>query len=76
MNECNLSCRSRLKLSQECSLAKFGFDTAENEPLKVHLIFNVPSLLLIELTRPLASEISLFIINNLMLIITNIKKSR
>ena len=29
------SCRSRQELSNEYSLAKFGFDTAENEPLKV-----------------------------------------
>ena len=29
------SCRSREDLSNEYSLGKFGFDTAENEPLKV-----------------------------------------
>ena len=29
------SCRSRQELSNEYSLAKFGVDTAENEPLKV-----------------------------------------
>ena len=29
------SCRSRQELSNEHSLAKFGFDTAENEPCKV-----------------------------------------
>ena len=29
------SCRSRQELSNEHLLAKFGFDTAENEPLKV-----------------------------------------
>ena len=29
------SCRFRQKLSNEYLLAKFGFDTAENEPLKV-----------------------------------------
>ena len=29
------SCRSRQELSNEYLLAKFGFDTAENEPLKV-----------------------------------------
>ena len=28
-------CRSRRELSNECLLAKFGFDTAENEPCKV-----------------------------------------
>ena len=29
------SCRSRQELSNEDLLGKFGFDTAENEPLKV-----------------------------------------
>ena len=29
------SCRSRQELSNEYLLAKFGFDTAESEPLKV-----------------------------------------
>ena len=29
------SCRSRQELSNEYLLAKFGVDTAENEPLKV-----------------------------------------
>ena len=33
------SCRSRQELSNEYLLAKFGVDTAENEPLKVCLIF-------------------------------------
>ena len=33
------SCRSRQELSNEYFIAKFGVDTAENEPLKVHLIF-------------------------------------
>ena len=28
-------CRSRRELSNEYFLAKFGFDTAENEPIKV-----------------------------------------
>ena len=28
------SCRSRQELSNECLLAKIGFDTAENGPLK------------------------------------------
>ena len=32
------SCRSRQELSNEYLLAKFGVDTAENEPLKVCLI--------------------------------------
>ena len=27
-------CKSRRELSNECLLAKFGFDTAENEPCK------------------------------------------
>ena len=30
-------CRSRRELSNEYLLAKFGFDTAENEPLKVQI---------------------------------------
>ena len=30
------SCRSRQELSNECLLAKFGFDTAENGPFKVY----------------------------------------
>ena len=32
-------CRSRQELSNEDLLAKMGVDTAGNEPLKVHLIF-------------------------------------
>ena len=32
--ECK-SCRSRRELSNEYLLAKFGVDTAENEPLKI-----------------------------------------
>ena len=35
------SCRSRQELSNENLLAKIGVDTAENEPLKVHLIFKL-----------------------------------
>ena len=34
------SCRSRQELSREYYLATFGFDTAENEPLKVCQKFN------------------------------------
>ena len=30
-----ISCRSRQEPSNEYLVAKFGFDTAENEPLKV-----------------------------------------
>ena len=32
--------RSRQELSNEYLVAKIGVDTAENEPLKVHLILN------------------------------------
>ena len=42
-------CRSRRELSNEYLLAKFGFDTAENEPLKVritdHTFDHIPSVL-------------------------------
>ena len=34
-------CRSRRELSNAFLLAKIGVDTAENEPLKVHLIFTL-----------------------------------
>ena len=37
-------CGSRRELSNEYLLAKVGFDTAENEPLKVHLLSNYPAL--------------------------------
>ena len=37
-------CRSRRELSNAYLLAKFGFDTAENEPLKVHLLSHYPAL--------------------------------
>ena len=44
--------RSRQELSNEYLIAKIGFDTAENEPLKVwitdlsdHTLDNIPSLL-------------------------------
>ena len=39
------SCRYRQELSNEYLLAKFGFDTAENEPLKVWGViqFNIQS---------------------------------
>ncbi len=32
------SCRSQKMLQNECLVAKFGFDRAENEPSKVHSI--------------------------------------
>ena len=38
------SCRSRQELSNEYLLANFGFDTAENESLKVYLIFKLLSM--------------------------------
>jgi len=42
-------CRSRRELSNEYLLAKIGFDTAENEPLKVritdHTFDHIPSVL-------------------------------
>ena len=34
------SCRSRQELSNEYLLAKFGFDTAENEPFQVLILFH------------------------------------
>ena len=37
-------CRSRQELFNEYLLAKFGVDTAENKPLKVHLIFKLRSM--------------------------------
>ena len=40
------SCRSRQELSNVYLLAKIGVDTAENEPLKVHLIFKLWDLIL------------------------------
>ena len=45
-------CRSRRKLSDEYLLAKIGVDTAENEPLKVHLIFKLRDLISTEPPRP------------------------
>ena len=47
------SCRSRQELSNEYLLAKIGVDTAENEPLKVHLIFKLWDLIFTEPPRPL-----------------------
>ena len=35
----DLASRSRQGLSNRYLIAKIGFDTAENEPLKVHFIF-------------------------------------
>jgi len=46
------SCRSRQELSNEYLLAKIGVDTAENEPLKVHLIFKLWDLIFTEPPRP------------------------
>ena len=47
--------RSRQELSQEYLLAKFGFDTAESEPLKVHLIIQPWDLIFTEPPRPHAT---------------------
>ena len=45
--------RSRHELSNEYLFAKIGVDTAENEPLKVHLIFRLSSdLIFTEPPRP------------------------
>ena len=46
------SCRSRQDVSNEYLLAKFGVDTAENEPLKVHLIFDPRDFIFTEPHRP------------------------
>ena len=46
------SCRSRQEFSNEYSLAKFGVDTDENEPLKVHLIIKPWDLIFTEPPRP------------------------
>ena len=49
------SCRSRQELSNEYKyylLAKIGVDTAENEPLKVHLIIKPWDLIFTEPPRP------------------------
>ena len=45
------SCRSRQELSNEYLLAKFGVDTAENEPLKDHFIIQ-PWDLIFTVRRP------------------------
>ena len=47
------SCRSRQELSNEYLLAKFGVDTAENERLKVPLIFKPWDLIFTEPPRPM-----------------------
>ena len=52
MQKACASCRSRQELSNEYWLAKFGVDTAENEPLKVHLIFQPWDLIFTEPPRP------------------------
>ena len=46
------SCRSRQELSNEYLLAKCGFDTAEDEPLKVHLTIQPWDLTFTEPPRP------------------------
>ena len=46
------SCTSRQELSNEYLLAKFGVDTAENEPLKVLLILQPWDLIFTEPPRP------------------------
>ena len=44
--------RSREEFSNKYLLAKIGVDTAENEPLKVHLIFKLWDLIFTEPPRP------------------------
>ena len=51
------SCGSRQELSNEYLLAKSGVDTAENEPLKVHLIFKLLDLIFTEPPRPSSDEV-------------------
>ena len=46
------SCRSRQELSNEYLLAKISVDTAENKPLKVHLIFKLRDSTFTEPPRP------------------------
>ena len=46
------SCRSRQELSNEFFFAKFGVDTAENEPLKVLLIIQQGDFVFTEPPRP------------------------
>ena len=48
--------RSRQELSNEYLLAKIGVDTAENEPLKVHLIFKLWNLMFTEPPRPIIRD--------------------
>ena len=48
-------CRSRGELSNAYLVAKFGFDTAENEPLKVDSIIQLWDLIFTEPPRPSAS---------------------
>ena len=50
-------CRSRRELSNEYLLAKIGVDTAENEHLKVHLIFKLWDLIFTEPPRPTISQL-------------------
>ena len=47
------SCRSRQELSNEYLIAKIGVGTAENEPVKVHVIFELWDLIFTEPPRPM-----------------------
>ena len=49
------SSRSRQELSNEYLLAKFGYDTAENEPLKAHFICQPWDFIFTEPPRPQAA---------------------
>ena len=49
-------CRSRRELSNEYLRAKIGVDTAENEPLEVHLMIQPWDLIFTEPPRPAPSE--------------------
>ena len=51
------SCRSRQELFNEDLLAKIGVDTAENEPLKVHLIIQPRDLIFTEPPRPVLTAL-------------------
>ena len=56
MQRSALLCRSRQELSNEYLLAKIGVDTAENEPLKVHSIFQPWDINFTEPPRPQVAE--------------------
>ena len=49
--------RSRQELSNEHLPAKIGVDTAKNEPLEVHLIFQPWDLIFTEPPRPVAPRL-------------------